>query len=254
MGNNTSNGFGVLNLSTYKVNIGLSMGGTHYYENGVNHGEIFYRCPGAVHYTVYAQVGPEITPTSNAKEIAGATAVGVVTAAAVVAPVAAGYAAATGGAGALVVAQSGGAAWFAGSVAVEAACAGTAAYGAAKAGGYGYDKVSEWFVNKLKEVDAAECYAEMKGCYGGIAEGGGTWLVLTGGPRVSGQNNFEHRPLKLSYYRFAGKANTTVNNMEYVLSRGSFTRYSHSCFHTCSGLPKAQGHDCNICKLCPKGE
>ena len=55
MGNSPSQGFGVISLSSIKViNVGLSMVITHYFENDIKHGEIFYRCPGAVHYTAYA--------------------------------------------------------------------------------------------------------------------------------------------------------------------------------------------------------
>ena len=45
----------MLNNSNHpEINVGLSMGMTHYFENGVKKGEIVYRWPGAVHYTVYA--------------------------------------------------------------------------------------------------------------------------------------------------------------------------------------------------------
>ena len=55
MGNAQTCGFGVLNKSNMpEINVGLSMAGTHYYENQVKEGKIFYRWPGAVHYTVYA--------------------------------------------------------------------------------------------------------------------------------------------------------------------------------------------------------
>ena len=55
MGNTDSCGIGVINRSTLReINIGLSMCATHNFENGVEHGEIFYRWPGAVFYTVYA--------------------------------------------------------------------------------------------------------------------------------------------------------------------------------------------------------
>lgn len=55
MGNTQNCGFGVLNNSTLQeINVGLSMGVTHRFENGIKHGQIFYRWPGAVHYTVFA--------------------------------------------------------------------------------------------------------------------------------------------------------------------------------------------------------
>ena len=54
MGNSQTCGFGVLNKSSLnEVNVGLSMGVTHKFENGLRNGEIFYRWPGAVHYTVF---------------------------------------------------------------------------------------------------------------------------------------------------------------------------------------------------------
>ena len=54
MGQSQSCGFGVLNLSNWEeINVGLSMGRTHYYENSVKKGTIFYRWPGAVWYTVF---------------------------------------------------------------------------------------------------------------------------------------------------------------------------------------------------------
>merc|ERR1719409_163871 len=42
-------------MTPYPITVGLSMNGTHYYENDVMSNQIFYRWPGAVHYTVYAQ-------------------------------------------------------------------------------------------------------------------------------------------------------------------------------------------------------
>ena len=55
MGSSHSCGFGVLNNSNFsEINVGLSMGPTHYFENGIKQGEIFYCWPGAVFYTVYA--------------------------------------------------------------------------------------------------------------------------------------------------------------------------------------------------------
>eukprot|EP01084_Bolivina_argentea_P263020 445038_1 len=73
MGTNQSSGFGVLNSTGFPLTIGLSMGGTHYYENKVKNGEIFYRRPGAVYYTVFAydsHPSRRITKGQCAKEIA----------------------------------------------------------------------------------------------------------------------------------------------------------------------------------------
>ena len=58
MGNSVNAGIGVLNKSEFStINVGLSQGFTHYYENDINNGEIFYRWPGAVWYTVYVTNG-----------------------------------------------------------------------------------------------------------------------------------------------------------------------------------------------------
>lgn len=54
MGNTESCGYGVLNLSTVNLNVGFSMGATHYYENSLKYGEVCYRWPGAVFYSIYA--------------------------------------------------------------------------------------------------------------------------------------------------------------------------------------------------------
>lgn len=80
-------GIGVLNLSTWSpdgertgISIGLSMGATHYFDNGLKHGEIFYRNPGAVLYTVYAQLDKVISTTRCVAEVTGTTAAAVVVA------------------------------------------------------------------------------------------------------------------------------------------------------------------------------
>jgi len=56
MGANESKGFGLVNLTNKKVNIVLSMAAPHYYENNIKPGEIFYRHPGSIHYTVCVSV------------------------------------------------------------------------------------------------------------------------------------------------------------------------------------------------------
>ena len=52
MGDAQSRGIGVLNKTGEDINVVLSMAAPHYYENGVKPDQIFYRWPGAVHYTV----------------------------------------------------------------------------------------------------------------------------------------------------------------------------------------------------------
>lgn len=56
MGNKVSCGIGVLNETDFRVMVGMSMIITHYYENYLESGEIFYRWPGTVWYTVFAKV------------------------------------------------------------------------------------------------------------------------------------------------------------------------------------------------------
>ena len=51
-------GIGVLNKSAYEtINVGLSMFFTLYHENDIKQGEIFYRWPGMLWYTVYVTNG-----------------------------------------------------------------------------------------------------------------------------------------------------------------------------------------------------
>ena len=82
MGNTESLGFGILNSTPYPMTIALSMAATHYYENNVKSGEIFYRWPGAVHYTVYAYPYNKDSKMTNIKacsEIALASILGIST-------------------------------------------------------------------------------------------------------------------------------------------------------------------------------
>ena len=77
MGVHTDGGFGVLNMTNFKITCGLSMGATHYYENDVLPGQIFYRWPGAVWYTVYCLPTTDSTRMTDgkcAKEIITVTA------------------------------------------------------------------------------------------------------------------------------------------------------------------------------------
>ncbi len=67
MGNELSCGIGVLNNTDHSITFGLSIGGTYYYENDVAPGKIFYRWPGNVFMTVYAQVSDEDTRIDDKK-------------------------------------------------------------------------------------------------------------------------------------------------------------------------------------------
>ena len=62
------NGIGVINETSTDVTFGLSMGGTHYYENKVKPREIFFRDPGAVWYTTYAYCTAAYGPMTDAKK------------------------------------------------------------------------------------------------------------------------------------------------------------------------------------------
>ena len=152
MGNSRSCGFGVLNDSNFsEINVGLSMGFTHYYENEVKKGKIFYRWPGAVFYTVYAYARDE----NGVNDI-----------------------------------------------------------------GRGTMAITKGF-----------SYCERKHCYGG---GSGTWLVVEGGPKTN-EEGITSNQLQIK-----------VTTQDDVFRRGSFTRYSHSKFHTVQGLSCT--NNCNICR------
>jgi hypothetical protein len=86
LGDEYNSGIGVLNDSAYRINCGLSMGGTHYYENTILPGEIFYRYPGNVWYTTYCFPDHEdgrITDGKAAAEIATIVAAGIAAAVAI---------------------------------------------------------------------------------------------------------------------------------------------------------------------------
>lgn len=216
MGNTQTCGFGVLNESHMKeLNIGLSMAGTHYYENAVSDGRVFYRWPGAVHYTVYAMArDPEgkndITDGQCAKQITGSSLIGIATAGVTVmtmgsmlTPMAFVFAPLThvGGAAGLV-AQAG----------VLGAVDGLGAYAtsavATKALGLAFEN--------------SKLYCEKKGCYGG---GSGSWMAVTGGPYLD----------KEGYWRPQDLTMREVDQ-EYVFRNGKFTWESHGNFHTKEGL------------------
>ncbi len=65
MGNSESCGFGVLNSTQHKLTVCLTMSSTHYWEENVMPGKIFYRWPGAVWYTVYVYPTIGTTFTSS---------------------------------------------------------------------------------------------------------------------------------------------------------------------------------------------
>lgn len=67
MGNEASGGFGILNSTPYKITCGCSMGATYYYDNDIMPGKIFYRWPGAVHMTLFAQPTTDNTRYTDGK-------------------------------------------------------------------------------------------------------------------------------------------------------------------------------------------
>eukprot|EP01084_Bolivina_argentea_P263019 445037_1 len=181
MGNSQSCGFGALNNTGFPLTIGLSMGGTHYYENRVKPGEIFYRWPGAVYYTVFAydsHPSRNITNAKCAKQIAS-----------IAVPLALGIIATaiTAGVGFAGVAAGAGVAAVEGTVmAVEGAAVATETVSIAgpiiatslsaastPLGAAGFYVTCEK-ISKPKFVKPV--YAAKRGCYGG---GKGTWIEIT---------------------------------------------------------------------------
>ena len=70
-----SYGIAVVNNTDKEINVVLSMAAPHYYENGIKPNQIFYRYPGAVHYTVCvwfrrSDGSNDMTPGKKAKGIA----------------------------------------------------------------------------------------------------------------------------------------------------------------------------------------
>lgn len=216
--------------------MGLSMAATHYYENSIGHGQIFYRWPGAVHYTVYAQVAPEITSSTSAKEIVTATAIGVTTAVGVIgsaglaaAPIASAFASAGGvftAGGSVVLMAEGGAMGIAATVG-----------GAALVGGAADYALTSKVMPYMLTIPDADKLTKKAGCYGG---GSGTWLVLRGGMYKKPDGSIAHDPLTLE-----------VSTQEFVMSNGTFTDYSKEKFYNQEDLPQCKGHSCSQCGCRP---
>lgn len=218
MGVHTDGGFGVLNMTNFKITCGLSMGATHYYENDVLPGQIFYRWPGAVWYTVYCLPTTDSTRMTDgkcAKEIITVSASAIGAGAAAVASLFAGGAFLPAAWSLAALTTVGGATGLALSLGVGAAFAGASTY-------YG---TKEAFESALQSAfEKSHLYAEKKGCYGG---GSGTWLVLQGGPRIS-KSVIEPRDFTL-----------TAHDRAYVFDRGVLTGGSYDKYHTGRGLPEA---------------
>ena len=103
----------------------------------------------------------------------------------------------------------------AGLVVEAAGVSGVAAFGAYKSAEEATKAMGLAFKN-------SQLYCEMKGCYGG---GDGSWLIVEGGPYQDSNGKFRAQDLSI---REVGQ--------EHVFRNGSFTPYSHDCYHTKSDL------------------
>ncbi|KAJ8049385.1 hypothetical protein HOLleu_02116 [Holothuria leucospilota] len=225
MGNETS-GFAVLNLSSYTVHFGLSMAATHYHENNVKHGEIFYRWPGAVHYTVSARAAPQFSEGTGSKTttkegLLEVTCVGAAVTAVILLP---GKPAHEDTAASLVTWEKGGA-------------IGSEVGTATSAEGSNYAIVKQ-VLDALAHVPASDLSTKKMGCYGG---GSGTWLVLRGGVQHVNRE-VTHEKLHLEKVK-----------PEYIFEHGKFTELSYKKFYTSEKAHNytAAGHSCSKakCKL-----
>ena len=218
MGNQISMGIGILNNTNFKITVGLSMGATHYYENDVLPGQIFYRNPGDVWYTIYAyptssktrltdgQLAKEIL-TISLSSIAAAIA-GILTLGTAIAPTALTLAPIT---------------HVGGLVGLATETIGLAAFDGV-AGYYGGIKAANFAFKTA--IEKSNLYAEMKGCYCGRS---GTYIELTGGTGMHSDGYWQPGDFKM-----------TIRNREYLWDRGSLTTHSYSCYHTKPGLPEAE--------------
>ena len=142
MGEAHSKGIGVVNKTGEDINVVLSMAAPHYYENEVKPNEIFYRWPGAVHYTVCVWIrnndkSNDMTTLKKGAGIFKAIGLGII-----------------------------GTALGLGTILGSVVVAVPAAIGGALGGG-------SLIANEVLERSKAG-YAEMKGCYAGRS---GTWII-----------------------------------------------------------------------------
>ncbi len=79
----------------------------------------------------------------------------------------------------------------------------------------------------------SELYCEIKRQY---AWGDGSWLVVEGGPYMESDGKYKHRDLTIRP--------TTQHS---IFDSGTFTNYSHNCYHTVQGLGCTSN---NLCKWC----
>eukprot|EP00756_Hemistasia_phaeocysticola_P011049 Hpha_TRINITY_DN15078_c8_g2::TRINITY_DN15078_c8_g2_i3::g.123701::m.123701 len=219
MGNKMA-GYGLLNETDVPVTVGLSMGGYHYYENSVLPGEIFYRWPGAVHYTITCfPTGDDtyITDGSCVSSTIMSSVAGIATAAATLATMGAASVVAAGAVTGTTVCGV----VVSGSVlsAVYAAAGIVAVIGELWGGSETNEKLQQW----LCALGESQLYVSKAGFYGG---GSGSWVVLKGGPQDEG-DNYAKMDFKLE-----------VTTSEEIFKRGVFTPYSKKCFYTRDDLPE----------------
>ena len=262
MGSTQSCGIGVLNKSTIpEINIGLSMHATHYYENRVKENEIFYRWPGPMLYTVYAYARDptgknDITNGQVAKEVllsAVSGGVAVVRVAGIVAAALAGLeseADVDGGAEEILNTAIDGGAEEILNTAVDGGAEeilNTGVDGGAE--GIGEDSgngVGTKIASALSAYRTMEGYTRALGlackksslyceCKGNFSGGGGTWLVIEGGPYMDEHGKIQ--PCDLSIRKAT---------QEELAANGVFTKVSHKKFHTREGLQCTKS--CPYCK------
>ena len=224
MGNTKTCGFGVLNNSRLQeINVGMSMGALHKFENSVKYGEIFYRWPGAVWYTVMAFArqpdgSNDITSGRVGKEVAlaalFATGVGAIT----MAPLAA--AAMTGAA-------------LATQLKTKVADRKLTDKDLNEPDIGLYESVEEYQEGFRKAFTESNLHCEKKRCYGG---GNGSWLIVEGGPFINTETG----------YWQSGNLTIREADQKEVFEKGKFTEYSHGRYHTEGGLPCTV--NCPFCK------
>ncbi len=212
------------NSSLQEINVGLSMAAMHYFENSVKYGEIFYRRPGAVWYTVIAFArqpdgSNDITKGQCAKEVTLAVLVG---------------------AGAAVAANP---------VLLVGALAPLAAGGILGAGLNAkitkrrppedsesdigpYESAEKYQEDLRKAFEGSKLKFEKKGCYGG---GKGSWLIVEGGPFINSEGYWKPRDLTIR-----------ETDQKEVFEKGNFTEYSHRQYHKEGVLQCTPG--CPHCK------
>lgn len=220
MGNNQGRGIGVLNHSSInEINVGLSMGPTHYFENGIKHGEIFYRRPGAVHYTVYAFARqPETRNDITNGQVADAKTLGAFI---------------YGDERDLHMNEM-----LSSDAYYTIPCANTSEAPSVKgstgaaAGASAYPSPSVAKKSLGRALERSNLFCEKKGCYGGRP---GSWLVVEGGPYMDEKGVWNERDLTI---REATK--------DQLFLVGKFTESSHGVFNPNGDFQCTK--NCDYCK------